>query len=37
MNNTNEKSGLDKNVINWLTTIYPRIGENLGKIRVWKI
>ena len=27
----------NKTNINWLITIYPRIGENLGKIMVWEI
>ena len=26
-------NGMVKTVINWLITIYPRIKENLGKIR----
>ena len=29
----NEEKGFNKTVINWLITIYPRIKENLGKIR----
>ncbi len=28
----NEEKNLQKTNINWLITIYPRIGETLGKI-----
>ena len=28
----NEEKNLQKTNINWLITIYPRIGENLGRI-----
>ena len=27
----------NKTNINWLIAIYPRIEENLGKIRAWEI
>ena len=29
----NEEKNLQKTNINWLITIYPRIGEKLGEIR----
>ena len=29
----NKKEGFGESVINWLITIYPRIGENSDKIR----
>ena len=29
----NEEKSFSNVRINWLITIYPRIGENLGKIR----
>ena len=30
---SNEEKNFQKTSINWLITIYPRIGESLGKIR----
>ena len=33
----NEEKGFNKTVINWLITIYPRIEENLDKIRDYEI
>ena len=32
--NINKQEGFSKMSINWLITIYPRIEESLGKIRV---
>ena len=34
MNNQDNEKVFQKSNINWLITIYPRIGENLGKIKV---
>ena len=33
MNNQDNEKAFQKSQINWLITIYPSIGENLGKIR----
>lgn len=35
--NNNQEEKLTKVVLNWLITIYPRIGENAYKIRTCEI